>query len=345
MSNNQIQALRITCYMTVAVIVLGLAIALKSLIICLILSLMLAAAMTPVAESWEKQKIPRLVTVIVIYFVVLLIYGVLAFALFPAIIEQTRTLIQNIPDDIEKLTSLYQRMLAFAGDKADLVSISPGDSKGFVMKALNRTVDMTTSILSLILNSVFIVILSGIFVVKANELWKELFRWIPKQHHGRLESLIEPLQDRLGGYVRGQILVATVVAIFFITGLSILHVKYALTVGAVAGLLNIVPYIGSFVAACFALLVAFNQNPLLAVAVALLFAVEQSIESNFIVPILLGRQVKSHYLAVLLAMIVGATLAGIAGAIVAVPLVSIGIYLGEEFYVKRLDNEPITPEI
>jgi len=87
-------------------------------------------------------------------------------------------------------------------------------------------------------------------------------------------------------------------------------------------------------------LVAFNQSPVLGLLVLILFAVEQWIESNFIVPILLGSQVELHPLAVLIAMIIGATLAGIAGAIAAIPLVSIAIYLGEELYVKRIQVDP-----
>jgi len=339
MSNNQTQAVRITAYLMIGATLLYLAVALKTLIICLIVALMLAAAMTPVAQRWEENKIPRWLTVTIIYLVVLLIYFVLGTALIPAIKEQARMLIQNLPDDIEKVTNWYEHILAFFGDKADLVSISPGDSKGFAMKALNSTVDMTTGVFGLILNMVLVLFFSGFFVIKAKEVWKEVFRWIPRKYHSRVESQIEPLQDRLGGYVRGQLLVATAVAIFFITGLSIMHVNYALTLGAVAGLLNIVPYVGSFVAGAFSVLVAFNQDPLLGGLVVVLFGVEQWLESNFIVPILLGRQVEMHPLAVLIAMVVGATLAGIAGAIVSIPIVSIGIYLGEEFYVKRLGNE------
>jgi predicted PurR-regulated permease PerM len=341
MSNSQVQALRIACYLMVAAIVLWLAHELKTLIICVILALMLAAAMTPVAEAWEKKKIGRPITVMVIYAAVALIYLILGTALFPAIREQGKTLIANLPSDIENLTNWYDHILAFAGDKADLVSLSPADSKEFAMKAFGRTLDMTTGIFGLILNSVLVLFLAAYFVTQAKILWKEIFRWIPGHLHARMGALIEPLQDRLGGYVRGQILVASGVAVFFIMGLSLLHVNYALTLGAVAGLLNIVPYIGSFAAACFAVLVAFNQNPLLGLLVLILFAVEQWIESNFMVPILLGRQVELHPLAVLIAMIVGATVAGIAGAIVAIPIVSIAIYLGEEFWVKTIAPPPL----
>ena len=341
MSSPHIQPLRLACYLMVAATVLWLALELKSVIISLILALMLAAAMTPLAEAGEKKKIKRWLTVSLIYLAVLLLYLVLGTALFPAIREQAKTLIANIPTDIENLTNWYDHMLAIAGDKADLVSFSPADSKEFAMKAFGRTLDMTTGIFGLILNSAFVLFLAAYFVICAKDLWKETFRWIPGDLHERTRSLITPLQDRLGGYVRGQILVATAVAIFFVMGLSLLHVNYALTLGAVAGLLNIVPYIGSFAAACFATLVAFNQNPLLGFLVFVLFAFEQWIESNFMVPILLGRQVELHPLAVLIAMVVGATVAGIAGAIVAIPIVSIAIYLGEEFYVKKIAPPPM----
>ena len=341
MSNSQLQATRLVCYFTIALVFLWLAHELQTVIISAILALMLAAAMTPVAESWEKKKIPRMVTVLAIYFGVACLYLVLGTALVPAIREQGKMLIANIPTDIENLTNFYNHMLSFAGDKADLVTLSPADAKEFGMKAFGRTIDMTTGIFGLMLNSVFVLFLAGYFVTQAKKLWKEMLRWIPGHYHGRVLSLVEPLQDRLGGYVRGQILVATAVAIFFIVGLSLLRVNYALTLGAVAGLLNIVPYVGSFAAACMAILVAFNQNPWLGFVVFGLFCVEQWLESNFMVPVLLGKQVELEPLAVLIAMIIGATLAGITGAIVAIPIVSIAIYLGEEFYVKKIAPPPL----
>ncbi len=135
MSTSQLQALRLTGYLAAAAAVLWLALELKTLIICLIMALMLAAAMTPIAESCEKRKIGRPVTVLFIYAFVAVIYVVLAIALVPPIKEQCRTLIQNIPGDIENLTHWYDSVLAFAGDKADLVSFSAGDSKEFAMKA------------------------------------------------------------------------------------------------------------------------------------------------------------------------------------------------------------------
>jgi len=99
MSNSQLQATRLVCYFTVALVFLWLAHELQTVIISSILALMLAAAMTPVAESWAKRKVPRWVTVVVIYAAVALLYLVLGTALFPAIREQGKMLVANIPTE------------------------------------------------------------------------------------------------------------------------------------------------------------------------------------------------------------------------------------------------------
>ncbi len=101
--------------------------------------------------------------------------------------------------------------------------------------------------------------------------------------------------------------------------------------------MNLVPFIGSLLACVFAVVVAANQNIWLAGAVLCLFACEQWCESNFIVPYLLGRNVELHPLIVFLAILIGATLMGVPGALVAVPLASAIQFLAQEFYLKPLN--------
>jgi hypothetical protein len=121
-------------------------------------------------------------------------------------------------------------------------------------------------------------------------------------------------------------------------GLSLLRVNYSLILGVLAGLLNLVPFVGSLAACIFAVVVAANQNIWLAGATLMLFACEQWVESNFIVPHLLGRHVELHPLIVLFAILIGATLMGVPGALVAVPLTSAALFLAQEFYLKPLNT-------
>jgi predicted PurR-regulated permease PerM len=194
--------------------------------------------------------------------------------------------------------------------------------------------NMTAGLLGLFLNGILILFLSGYFVVEAKTIWSRLLIWVPENNRQRVANLISPLEYRMGGYIRGQLLVAVAVGLFFTIGFSLLRLHYGLLMGVLAGLLNLVPYVGSMIATITATVVAFNQDPKLAIIVLALYAIEQWLESTFIVPLLLGRQVSLHPLVVLFAILSGASLMGIPGALISVPVVSAVLFLAEEFYLK-----------
>ena len=144
----------------------------------------------------------------------------------------------------------------------------------------------------------------------------------------------------MGGYVRGQIIVSVCAAAILTLGLALVGFETPLLIGVVAGALNFVPYLGSTVSFLLAVLLAVNGSPFTFVGVVVVFAVEQFLEGNFLVPYFTGRQVELHPLAVLAALIIGANLAGFLGAIVGVPLAAGIDAIVQETYVKSLERRP-----
>jgi predicted PurR-regulated permease PerM len=141
----------------------------------------------------------------------------------------------------------------------------------------------------------------------------------------------------MGGYVRGQLLVSIAVGAFLAVGLTLIGVKYSLILGVLAGFLNLMPFVGSLLTASFSVLVAANQSLLTGALTLGLFGLEQWFESNLIVPQLLGKQVELHPVVVLFAILTGASLMGVLGALVAVPVASAALLLAEELYVKPMN--------
>lgn len=170
-------------------------------------------------------------------------------------------------------------------------------------------------------------------------MWPHLLLWLPEYRREKFASLIRPLELRLGGYVRGQVLVSVAVALILGTGLTLLKVKYSLILGLIAGLMNIVPFVGSIITCVFSVVVAANQSPMLGLATMGLFAFEQWLESNFIVPHLIGKNVDLHLLIVLFSLLIGGTLFSLAGAVIAVPLASAILFLAREFYLKEINPQ------
>ena len=325
-------------YLFLGVLAVWLIYKLRIIVICILMAITLASAIAPVAEWGEQRKIPRIATVILIFIATGLIYSAVAYLLFPPMKEQALALYEHLPKYVQGLTEKFPPLTEYIGSNGDQMKIDPEHLKQFAPNLAKHTLSLTAGLMGAIANALLVLFLTSYFVVEAKDMWEKLLLWVPIENRQRAAGLIRPLGARMGGYVRGQILVSIVVALFLGTGLTILKVEYSLVLGALAGLFNLVPFVGSAIAMVLSLVVAFNQSVTLAVLVFLLFGLEQWLESNFIVPHLLGKQVDLHPLLVLFAILIGATLIGLPGALIAVPVASAMQFLAQEFYLKPLNE-------
>ncbi len=310
---------------------------LRMIVICLLMAITLAAAITPFAEWGETKRIPRIVTLLFVFLIVAIIYTAVAYLLFPPMKEQALALYDHLPKYVEGLTEKFPALSEYIGSDGDQMKIDPERLKQFAPNVAKHTLSLSAGLMGAMANLVLVLFLTSYFVIQAKEMWQKLLLWVPPQHRARAGSLIVPLGARMGGYVKGQLLVSVVVATFLGAGLTILKVKYSLVLGALAGLFNLVPFVGSLISMVLSLVIAFNQSWDLALFVFLLFGIEQWLESNFIVPYLLGTQVELHPLLVLFAILIGATLMGLPGALIAVPVTAALQLLAIEFYLKPLN--------
>lgn len=311
---------------------------LRIIVICVLMAITLASAIAPVAEWGEQRKIPRIATVITIFIATALVYSAVAYVLFPPMKEQALALYDQLPKYVQGLTEKFPSLSEYIGSNGDEMKIDPEHLKELAPKVAKHTLSLTAGLMGAVANALLVLFLTSYFVVEAKDMWDKLLLWVPVKHRQRAGGLVKPLGARMGGYVRGQLLVSLVVALFLGTGLTLLKVEYSLVLGALAGLFNLVPFVGSAISMVLSLVVAFNQSVTLAVLVLLLFGLEQWVESNFIVPHLLGKQVDLHPLLVLFAILIGATLIGLPGALIAVPVASAMQFLAQEFYLKPLNE-------
>lgn len=329
---------RLTLYIFLTAAAVYIAIQLQGLIICLIASLTLAAALAPLAERLEERKIPRALTVSAVYFLVAALYVGLGSGIVPMLKEQAASLFDNVPGYGSWLMEKAQTLYDMGGPDLTHTQIAADDVKQLSMSTLTKLLKVTGSVFGVLLNALFILFLTFYFVVAAKDINSSLLSWLPASQRQRWGGLIKPLESRLGGYVRGQLLVSLAVGSFIGTGLALIGNEKALILGVLAGLLNLVPYVGSIITSVFAITISFVQAPWMGAATIVLFVIEQWCESSFIVPNLLGKQVDLHPLIVMLAVIIGGSLLGISGALIAVPVATVSLFLAEEFYKKKLDE-------
>lgn len=377
------KAIRVTVVVLTAALIVWLSYQLRIVIIDVLLSVIIAAAIAPVADKAETKKVPRAATVAAVYILVTLFYTGVGFALSKPLREQTDLFRQHLPQYTKQVNDVYEKIKdrtdeyanqyagvdlfedaasPSAGEAITVTAapphepvaqpavsppkprkLEPGALQHVATRIARETLSITAGLLGALLNGVLVLFLAAYFVVEAKDIWNALLHWVPPDKRERARGLIEPLGYRMGGYVRGQLLVSTAVAFVFAIGFTVINLQYSFVLAIMAGLFNLIPFVGSLLITVLAILIAANTGgPLLIVLTLVVFACEQFLESNFIVPHLLGKQVDMHPLLVLLAILVGGTLAGALGAIVAVPVTSALLFLAQEFYVKPV-NETTTP--
>jgi predicted PurR-regulated permease PerM len=318
---------------------------LSMMLICLVAALTLSASLAPLARLLEARKIPRAVTVLTVYALVAALYYIVGVNLAGPIKEQAGRLFITTRDSIlpfllERGHEFFPSLFPDAASGNLVTDELKGKLMGKAGTVAASALKLTGNILGFLVNIIFVLFLTAYFVIEAKGLTEGLLKWLPPNKRQTVKDLLPGLETRLGGYVRGQILVSLAVSTIIFCGLALVGIEEALTLGVVSGLLNLVPFVGSLLTAVFSILVGFNSGGLTKALLVLgVFVVEQWLESNFIVPHLLGKQVDLHPLVVLFAVVIGGSLMGLSGALIAVPLATALLYLAEELYLKKIQEQ------
>ncbi|MEI6597353.1 MAG: AI-2E family transporter, partial [bacterium] len=159
---------------------------------------------------------------------------------------------------------------------------------------------------------------------------------VPLKHQPYLTNLMNRMQDKIGLWLRGQLILSLVIFVLVWIGLTILGVKYAVVLALLAGVMEIVPYLGPIISAIPAVFIAFTQYPMLAVGVLILYYLIQFAENHILVPQVMRRTVGLNPVITIVALLVGAKIAGILGIALAVPVTTaIGVAVGDFLDINK----------
>lgn len=281
----------------------------RDIILLLLLALILASAMEPLVDYLHDRKIPRGLSVFVVYIIVVGLAVLVIYLMIPPVIEQFKILQNDLPRYTQSLEAKFPSF--------DLHSFFQNLISGF---SGGNVVTSTFGVFNGVLSGIAVLIISFYLVAEQKGMKTFVASLIPVNHHDFTLNLIHKIQKKMGLWVIGQIIISFGIFIFTYIGLLILHVQYALVLALVAGLFEIVPYIGPFISAIPAMFIAFIQDPTLAIWVAILYVLVHEVEGYVLVPKIMEKTVGTSPLLTLLALLVGYQLAGIVGLIISVPL-------------------------
>ncbi len=286
-------------------------------------ALIIAAAILPAARFGERRQVPRGVTVLLVYVVVAGIFALMGRLLWPALSEQAKQFMENLPRLIENVKGWVGDIEYYLGSWGASLPSPKSDNVGNMAGAVvANTLKATAGVVGAVVGVLAVLVIAAYVVIDARAIGALLLSLLPPSHRDTAVRLTPAVLERIGGYVRGQLISSVFVGVLIAVALTLMGVKYGLLIGALAAVFNIVPFVGATLAAVLAVLSALNESVTLAAFAGLAMWAAQTVEAKFFAPHFVGRATGLHPVAVLLALLAGAHMAGLIGALVAVPFVA-----------------------
>ncbi|MDP3947744.1 MAG: AI-2E family transporter [bacterium] len=284
------------------------------ILLALLAAVILSAGLNPIVSFLERWRIPRVVGTLLIFIFAI---GVLATLLYAV-----------IPIAIVEFASLFDHLGEIAGgifgaqDSAQIVELIKrylDQLSGVLTAGSTSLVAVASSFIGGIVTTLAVVVITFYLTVSRDGVERFIQAVLPLEYEDRVLNIVARANVKIGYWLQTQIFLSLMVGLATFLGLWLLGVKYALFLGILAALLEIIPFVGPIFAGSIAVLIALADSPMLAIYTLLLFVVIQQIESQLMVPVVMRRAIGVHPVVILMSLLLGAQLAGFLGLIIAVP--------------------------
>ncbi len=310
-------------------------------VLLVITSFIVMAALLPYVEWMVKRGMNRVVAVLFVILFILVGLGSMVAVVAPAVFDEFRDLRANLPEyaaDVEKLGA----DLGFDTERWNL----PERAEEIEWTSLisgSQAVDFGQRVAFGVFTGFTILVLSAYLLVDTRRMRTFLFRFIPDERKPDAEHFLQALARVVGGYVRGQLITSAVIGVFTMVVLLIVGVPNAVAFGVLAAFADIIPLVGAFIAVIPPTLAAFQESPTQALIVLGALLAYQQFEDRYLVPKVYGQTLNLPAIIVLIAVLVGAELMGIAGVLLALPAAAAGRVV-LDYYLDRREGGPFTAD-
>lgn len=298
----------------------------------LFIAVIIASAMNPAIDWMQKRKIPRTASVLLMYLLLLIVVGVAIFFLVPPIVIQAGDFYSKLPQYLSGVQhSVNSIRDAFSAKNININYQSIQDSTNGIVSNLPKSIFFgTIGIFSGFISAILVFTLAFYMSIEEDGVKKFVLLLVPEHHRKYAANLTERIQGKIGKWMVGQVLLMLIIFVLDSIGLYLIGVPYPLILGAFAGLMEIIAYIGPIISAVPGIILGFFISPTVGFLAMLVYLIAQQIESNIIVPQIMKKAVGLNPIAVILALLVGAKLGGVLGAILAIPIATAAaLFIGD----------------
>jgi predicted PurR-regulated permease PerM len=281
----------------------------RSIIILIFISFILMTAVNPLIKLGKKIRIPSLLIMLVVYIGIIALLTTVVASLVPAVIEETRGLTQMIPIYLHNLEGVFN------------TQFDPSVAGSYFSSIPSNILKLAAGLFDNIINILAVFFLAYYLTLERPHLHKYLLRFFPREKaEERAEGLVLAVESQVGGWVRGELLLMGIIGLMTYLGLILLGIPYALPIAVLSGLLEAVPNIGPTIAAIPAILMGLTVSPIVGLGALAMSILIQQLENNLIVPKIMQSATGTKPLVTILVLLIGYTLGGIAGAVLAMPV-------------------------
>jgi predicted PurR-regulated permease PerM len=336
---------------TAAIVTLAVASALwlaRDIVLLVYISVLLAVGLGPLVLRIEgllshgRYRLPRAFAIAIIYLALVGLFTALGLLVVPPLVQQAQDLWTRMPELIDRGQQLLIRygllQHPLTLEEAVRNAPGPGDALGRVTTALTVVVGGLVAFLT-------ILVLTFYLLVESDALFMGFTRLFPRADRPRVDAVARQISGKVSAWLNGQLILAGTIGLTAAIGLYLIGVPYFYVLALLAAIGEMIPVVGPILSAIPAILVALSVSPRTAVIVILFTVAQQQFENHILVPRVMERQVGVSAVTVIVALLLGASLLGILGAMLAVPTAAIIQVVLQELLDERdrLADEQLSP--
>jgi predicted PurR-regulated permease PerM len=308
---------------------------LKSALTPLAVAFVFAYLLDPLIDRFEARRVPRPVAISIFFALSGVVALVTAFFLVPKLLQEIASLAERLPGYLDSaLAAISPRIEAWFGisipssAREGLDSLRSGDISlplESLRRVIERAVHRVTGTLGSLIGLLVVPVIAYYALVEFDKIKTWFLELVPVQYQQSVQTKMSMINDLVAGFIRGQLIVAVLLGILYAIGFSIIGIDMAIGIGMIAGMLGIIPYVGSAVALALAAglcILKFGVELHLFLVIGW-YALVQTLEGLVLTPRIVGRSVGIHPVAVIVGLLIGGDLLGFLGLIVAVPITAI----------------------
>ncbi len=309
----------------------------RQILVLVVVALFLAIGLDPLVRALGRFRLSRGLAVLTVFVGLTLFIGGFVAAVTPPLVRQTQRLARQIPEFAEDLSTRSDRFreLDERYDISTRLRETVGDLPSLAGKSAGSVLGVARSIGSTLFNVLTVAILTIYFLLDLPKLIAGAARLVPRSKRGSIESHAQTVFDRISGYIVGNLAISVIAGVVTFIVLTAIRVPYALPLAMWVAIADLIPMVGATLGAIPAVIVAFFSSAWTGIGVVIFYAIYQQVENYVVTPRVMQRTVNISAAAVLLAALVGGTLLGFVGALLAIPIAASIKVLTQEIWVPR----------